>query len=323
MTYHFQEWFQTVKQLQRSINIFSDDGPDVRWVGDEKGFAGSTCWSTVNRSMITIGEAGIEKYVRACVQLMESSSSTDYIFSKHTRHCPSSIAVLRRACRYLNEGDPRGRDWVPPECDVSIRPGWFWHKNETAKPLSQLLEIYYNSVGRNCVLLLNAPPNSTGVVEDADVARLREFGSAVATIFGTDLAAGSAARASSERGGGFAARNVLDGRDDTYWAPTAEDGRWNGYWIELRRPPGSAGRPFNVVRIQEHVALGQRVERHAVYVDGAPVANGTTVGHKRLHRLPCAVAGRTVRVWITARRGPPLLSAVGLHHDPFVAADAS
>ncbi|CAD6218490.1 unnamed protein product [Miscanthus lutarioriparius] len=284
MTYHFQEWFQTVKQLQGSINIFSDDGPDVRWVGDEKGYAGTTCWSTVNRSMITIGEAGIEKY--------------------------------------LNEGDPRGRDWVPPECDVSIRTGWFWHKNETAKPLSQLLEIYYNSVGRNCVLLLNAPPNSTGLVEDADIARLREFGAAVATIFGTDLAAGSEARASSERGAGFAARNVLDGRDGTYWAPTAEDGRRNGYWIELRlRRPGPGAQAFNVVRIQEHVALGQRVERHAVYVDGAPVANGTTVGHKRLHRLPRPVAGTTVRVWIAARRGPPLLSAVGLHYDPFVAAD--
>lgn len=214
---------------------------------------------------------------------------------------------------------------MPPECDVSIRPGWFWHKNETAKPLNQLLEIYYNSVGRNCVLLLNAPPNTTGLVEDADVARLREFGAAVATIFGTDLAAGSAARASSERGGpggGFAARNVLDGRDGTYWAPTAEDGRRNGYWIELiRRPRGeAAARPFNVVRIQEHVALGQRVERYEVYVDGAPVASGTTVGHKRLHRLPRAVAGRAVRIWIAARRGPPLLSAVGLHHDPFVEA---
>ena len=205
---------------------------------------------------------------------------------------------------------------------MSIRTGWFWHKNETAKPLSQLLEIYYNSVGRNCVLLLNAPPNSTGLVEDADIARLREFGAAVATIFGTDLAAGSEARASSERGAGFAARNVLDGRDDTYWAPTGEDGRRNGYWIELRlRRPGPGAQAFNVVRIQEHVALGQRVERHAVYVDGAPVANGTTVGHKRLHRLPRPVAGTTVRVWIAARRGPPLLSAVGLHYDPFVAAD--
>ncbi|RLM85736.1 alpha-L-fucosidase 1 [Panicum miliaceum] len=313
MTYHFQEWFQTVKQLQRSINIFSDDGPDVRWVGDEKGFAGTTCWSTVNRSMITIGEAGIEKYVR------DQSVSSSVNGAVHRLVDYAHACAIAVSCQ---QGDPRGQDWVPPECDLSIRPGWFWHKNETAKPLSQLLEIYYNSVGRNCVLLLNAPPNSTGLVEDADVARLREFGSAVATIFGTNLAAGSAARASSERGGGLAARNVLDGRDDTYWAPTAEDGRRNGYWIELRRPPGSAGRPFNVVRIQEHVALGQRVERHAVYVDGAPVANGTTVGHKRLHRLPRAVAGGTVRVWIAARRGPPLLSAVGLHHDPFVEADS-
>ncbi|KAK3129684.1 hypothetical protein QOZ80_6BG0483290 [Eleusine coracana subsp. coracana] len=280
MTYHFSEWFQTVRQLQPSTNIFSDAGPDVRWVGDEKGFAGTTCWSTVNRSMITIGEAGIETY--------------------------------------LNQGDPRGTDWVPPECDVSIRPGWFWHRNETAKPLLQLLEIYYNSVGRNCVLLLNAPPNATGLVADADVARLREFRAALATIFNTDLAAGSVARASSDRGPRFEARNVLDGRDDTYWAPTDDDGRRNGYWIQLRRC--SPERAFNVVRIQEHVALGQRVERHQVFVDGVLVANGTTVGYKRLHRLARPIAGRTVRVWVeAARRGPPLLSAVGLHLDPFVA----
>lgn len=281
MTYHFQEWFQTVRQLQSSINIFSDAGPDVRWVGDEQGFAGATCWSTVNRSMITIGATGIEKY--------------------------------------LNNGDPRGTDWVPPECDVSIRPGWFWHKNETAKPRSKLLEIYYNSVGRNCVLLLNVPPNSTGLVDARDIARLREFRAAVTRIFATDLAAGSTARASSERGAGFAAGNVLlDDAGETYWAPTAEDGRRNGYWIELRRPAATRARAFNVVRIQEHVALGQRVERHEVYVDGvAVVANGTTVGHKRLHRLPVAVAGKTVRIWFVARRGVPLVSAVGLHLDPF------
>ncbi|KAM0929853.1 hypothetical protein ACQ4PT_001314 [Festuca glaucescens] len=278
MTYHFQEWFQTVRQLQGAINIFSEAGPDVRWVGDEKGFAGSTCWSTVNRSSITIGAEGIEKYI--------------------------------------NTGDPRGTDWVPPECDVSIRTGWFWHRNETAKPLSQLLRIYYNSVGRNCVLLLNAPPNTTGLVEDADIARLREFRAAVTRIFGTDLAKGSTAKASSERGAGFEAHKVLDGSDDTYWAPTAEDGRRNGYWIELRRPAASA-RPFNVVRIQEHVALGQRVERHEVFVDGVAVASGTTVGHKRLHRLARPVAGRTVKVWLAARRGVPLVSAVGLHLDPY------
>uniref|UniRef100_A0A0D9XFS6 alpha-L-fucosidase n=1 Tax=Leersia perrieri TaxID=77586 RepID=A0A0D9XFS6_9ORYZ len=282
MTYHFEEWFQTVRQLQSSINIFSDDGPDLRWVGDENGSAGYTCWSTINRSMITIGQVGIEKY--------------------------------------LNLGDPKGTDWVPPECDVSIRQGWFWHKNETAKPLAKLLEIYYNSVGRNCVLLLNVPPNSTGLVDEADIARLREFRAAVDAIFATDLAAGSAATACSVRGEPFAAANVLDGRDDTYWAPKTSK---NGYWIELRRPAAMAGEKFNVVRIEEHVALGQRVERHKVFVDGAVVvANGTTVGHKRLHRLAHPVAGETVRVWLATRRGggaPPLLSAVGLHLDPFAA----
>lgn len=61
MTYYFWDWFETVKQLQGSINIFSDAGPDVRWVGDESGFAGSTCWSTINRTMLRIGDADIVK----------------------------------------------------------------------------------------------------------------------------------------------------------------------------------------------------------------------------------------------------------------------
>ncbi|XP_020114588.1 alpha-L-fucosidase 1-like [Ananas comosus] len=284
MTYYFEDWFETVKQLQGSINIFSDAGPDVRWVGDESGFAGSTCWSTINRTMLRIGDAGI--------------------------------------VNYLNTGDPRGTDWVPPECDVSIRPGWFWHKNETAKPLSQLLDIYYKAVGRNCVLLLNVPPNSTGLISKGDTVRLREFRSAIETIFGTDFAKGSKAKASSQRGGdggGFAASNVLDGDDDTFWAPKAEEvsrGERQGYWIELSElNPWSR---FNVIRIQEAIAMGQRIRLHFVFVDGAAVANGTTVGHKRLHRLETAACGRTVRIWIAESRGPPLLSEVGLHFDPFV-----
>ncbi|XP_008812847.1 alpha-L-fucosidase 1-like [Phoenix dactylifera] len=276
MTYYFEDWFAMAKQLQSSINIFSDAGPDVRWVGDEKGFAGTTCWSTINRTMLKIGDASIVKY--------------------------------------LNVGDARGTDWVPPECDVSIRPGWFWHKNETAKPLSQLLDIYYKSVGRNCVLLLNVPPNSTGLVSDADIERLREFRSAINTIFSTDLAQGSKAKASSQRGGSFAAMNVVDGDDQTYWAPK-EDKDGNGYWIELERWDPSAS--FNVVRIQEAIAMGQRIKRHEVYADGKLVASGTTVGYKRLHRLKTPVEARKVKVWIKESRGVPLISAVGLHFDPF------
>ncbi|WOK98176.1 alpha-L-fucosidase 1-like [Canna indica] len=279
MNYYFEDWFETVNQLQSSINIFSDAGPDVRWVGDEAGSAGSTCWSTVNRTMLKIGDSSLESY--------------------------------------LNTGDPHGTDWVPPECDVSIRPGWFWHKNETAKSVSQLLNIYYNSVGRNCVLLLNVPPNPAGLVSCDDMQRLKGFRAALSSIFSSDLATGSAAKASSQRGGKggqFAASNVLAGDERTYWA-AEDDDRKHGYWIELALPNANAR--FNVVRIQEAIAMGQRIMKHKVFADKKLVANGTTVGYKRLHRLGTAITARRVRIWISESRGPPLLSAVGLHYDPF------
>lgn len=134
-------------------------------------------------------------------------------------------------CSYLNRGDPKGTDWVPPECDVSIRPGWFLHKSQEPKSLSELLEIYYNSIGRNCVLLLYVPPNTQGLISNSDVQRLKEFTSAIDTIFSTNLAKECSIEASSQRGGkngGFGPENVLD--DDnlwTYWDPKDDDKEHN------------------------------------------------------------------------------------------------
>ncbi|XP_062150980.1 alpha-L-fucosidase 1-like [Alnus glutinosa] len=280
MSYYFTDWFAMVKELQASINIFSDAGPDVRWVGDEKGSAGSTCWSTVNRTALSIGNATIVDY--------------------------------------LNTGDPKGTDWLPPECDVSIRAGWFWHKSESPKKLSELLEIYYNSVGRNCLLLLNVPPNSNGLISESDVHRLREFRAAIDTIFSTNLAENCFIKASSQRGGkggGFGPENVLDGDHLwTYWVPRDESEE--EHWIEIRGV--GEGLTFNVIRIQEAIGLGQRIKRHEIYVDGKCVAKGTTVGYKRLHRLQGGmVEGQVVRIRIRESKGVPLISSIGLHLDPF------
>ncbi|KAJ6671991.1 hypothetical protein OIU85_013346 [Salix viminalis] len=279
MSYYFSAWFSMVKELQSSINIFSDAGPDVRWVGNEMGFAGSTCWSTINRTSLSIGNGSI--------------------------------------VNYLNAGDPKGTDWLPAECDVSIRKGWFWHKSESPKRLSTLLDIYYKSVGRNCVLLFNVPPNSTGLISENDVQRLREFRAAIDTIFSTNLAENCFVKASSQRGGkggGFGPENVLDGDHLwTYWTPRDEDSEDS--WIEFRCTDKLR---FNVIRIQEAIGLGQRVKQHEVYVDGEKVAGGTTVGHKRLHRLEKgAVKGQIVRIKILRSRSVPLISSIGLHYDPF------
>ncbi|CAH9090840.1 unnamed protein product [Cuscuta epithymum] len=280
MTYLFNDWFEMVNELQGAINIFSDAGPSVRWVGNEQGYAGPTCWSTINRTLLSIG----------------NSSVLDY----------------------LNTGDSKGTDWLPPECDVSLRPGWFWHKSEAPKTLTKLLEIYYNSVGRNCLLLLNVPPNTNGLISNSDVIRLKEFRTAIESIFSTNLAENCSFKVSSQRGdvnSRFGPENVMD-KDHlwTYWAPTDE---YKGHhWIKLNTKREKFR--FNVVRIQEAIGLGQRIKRHEIYVDEVSVVNGTTVGYKRLHRLEKGVVeGQSVKIKIVGSRATPLISSIGLHYDPY------
>lgn len=165
-------------------------------------------------------------------------------------------------------------------------------------------------------MLLNVPPNSTGLISDTDVGRLTEFRMAIDTIFSANLAEKSLVATSSQRGGegaGFGPENVLDGDNLwTYWAP--DEAAAAPHWIEIK--PAS-GVQFNVIRIQEAIGLGQRIMGHEVYADGKLIAEGTTVGHKRLHSLAGVVEAKAVRVKILASRGVPLISSIGLHFDPF------
>jgi alpha-L-fucosidase len=258
--------------------MFSDAGPDVRWVGNEKGIAGDPAWATLNRDDFAPGEADEAR---------------------------------------LNRGDRPGTHWLPPECDVSIRPGWFHHASEDGKVKSprELLDLYYQSVGRGASLLLNVPPDRRGRVHESDEASLRGFGELVAATFSTDLARGARAAASNVRGGAarFAAANVLDGRRDTYWA-TDDAVTTPEIVLDLDRPV-----TFNVVSLREHLPLGQRVEAWAIdaWHDGAwrEIAGGTAIGSRRLWRGDDVTASR-VRVRVTKAPVPPALSEIGLFREP-------
>jgi alpha-L-fucosidase len=273
MEYDFDAYWAMVRQLQPGAVIFSDEGPDVRWIGNEHGFAGETNWSTIDRSKVSVGQHGIQEY--------------------------------------LNEGEEGGPDWVPGECDTSIRPGWFWHEAEEPKSLDRLLEIYYKSVGRNCVLLLNVPPNRDGRLDDADVTRLHEFRGALDAIFNTDLARGAHATADTVRGDdpSYSAAQVLDGDLATYWA--------GGRALTLDLPTETE---FNVIRIQEPIALGQRVGAYRVEVweNGGwrAVSRGTTIGHKKLDRVDEHIRVQRVRLVIEDAQAEPLIAEFGLHLDP-------
>lgn len=277
MAYDFDAYWALVRQLQPGAVIFSDAGPDVRWIGNEHGFAGATNWSTYNRSKVGVGMHGIADY--------------------------------------LNTGEAGAPDWVPGECDVSIRPGWFWHAEQQPKTTDELVEIYFKSVGRNGVLLLNVPPNRDGRIDNADVERLRAFKTSINRIFSNNFAKGATASASNVRGGSddFAPERVLDGSPDTYW--TVDDSVETAS-IELDLV---AEQRFNVIRLQEPIQLGQRVAAYRVEIrrdgDWLAVSQGTTIGHKKLDRLDAPVTARRLRLAIEQALAAPLIAEFGLYYD--------
>lgn len=221
--------------------------------------------------------------------------------------------------RYSGGGDPQGQDWIPAECDVSIRPGWFWHASERPKSALTLLDIYYKSVGRNCLLLLNVPPNSSGLISDEDVQVLQEFNELRRTIFSHNLAMDAVITASSTRGSSigdsrYEPSHIIKEGIFPYWAPDEDQSHWEIY-LDFR-----ASVLFNVVQIQEPINMGQRVISFHLDILSQglwqTVIKGTTVGYRRLMRFPI-VKSQQLRLVIDMARADPLISYLGIYLDPF------
>jgi len=147
--YDWPRFWALVRRLQPNAVMFSDAGPDVRWIGNERGSAGETNWSTMDPNAVPYPGADGAGIIAA-----------------------------------LQSGDPNGTVWRPGETDVSIRPGWFYHPAEDTKVKSgtELLQLYLTSVGRNSKLLLNVPPTREGLLHDIDVARLPEIKRGIAKL---------------------------------------------------------------------------------------------------------------------------------------------
>jgi len=273
----YYDWPRTwalVRELLPAAVMFSDAGPDVRWVGNERGVAFDTSWNTITL-------AGL---------------------------FPGSPAYGRVAA-----GSPDGTDWAPPEVDVSIRPGWFYHPAEDTqvKSLDRLVAIYEQSVGRGANLLLNVPPDRRGLIADTDAERLREFGATIAATYKDDLARRARASSAQVRGQApaFDPSHVNDGDNATYWA--TEDGVTSAS-IEL-----TWAQPveFSRLVLQEGIALGQRVERwSAEAFTGAAwttIGEGATIGHKRIARVQPT---RTSRLRVTFHaRACPVISTIAVY----------
>jgi alpha-L-fucosidase len=248
--YDWPRTWELVRKLQPEAVIFSDVGPDVRWVGNERGIAGDPCWATYDPVAVDGGAAS-----------------------------PGDVRDKESPV-----GHRHGSKWLPAECDVSIRPGWFWHGRENArvKTPAQLIDLYYKSVGRGANLLLNVPPNRDGLLSAEDVAALKAFGDYRRATFGRSVAAAEKARPME-----------LEAKGDV---------------------------TFNVIRLAEDIRLGQRIEAVSIerWNSGTweEIAKATSVGPRRLIRLDQPVTASRVRARVTASAEDPLITQFALFAEP-------
>lgn len=274
--YNYPRIYEMLDSIQPQAIIFSDGGPGCRWVGNEKGFAGATNWSFLREGEV---HPGYEKSYE------------------------------------LQYGHADGNQWVPAECDVSIRPGWFYHPEEDdrVKSPDQLVDLYYRSVGHNATLLLNFPVDRRGLIHPVDSANAVRFHEMIQQQLKTNLVAGMTPKVSNERGEDFVASALTDDNFDTYWA--TEDGVTTAD-IEFSFDTPTR---MNRMMLQEYIPLGQRVKAFVVeYLDKdtwLPVKlneETTTIGYKRLLRFE-TVETKGIRIRITDARGPLCLSNVGVY----------
>lgn len=224
----------------------------------------------------------------------------------------------------LHHGLENGDSWVAAEVNTSIRPEWFYHPGEDAKvkTVPQLMDTYYNSIGRNGSLLLNFPIMPNGLIHPNDEKAALGFAKAVKDAFAINLAAKSKAMASNVRGHSkqFDAANAIDSNKEMYWA-TDDDVTKASLTIDLGKAT-----TFNRFLVQEYIRLGQRVKAFTVeaFVDGnwKEITKGTTIGYKRILRFP-SIKATKVRFNITDSKACPVISNIGIYKAPQLLAPPS
>lgn len=265
--YGWDTTWAITRKMQPMANLFSDIGWDVRWVGNESGFAGETSWATFT-PVPAKGES--------------------LTFPGNLDHTQNPF------------GTRGGKNWVPAECDVPLRPGWFWHPEQKGKTKTpdQLFDLYLKSVGRGAALDLGIAPDTRGLLDDEDVRSLDGFGEILQKTFATNLIADAKVTASSSRGKAFNISNLTDAITTNYWATT--DAQTSPV-IEVK---WNKEQTFDLIRLKEFIPLGQRIETVALeaLVNGewTSIGTATSVGACRIIPLSKPVHSSGLRLKIQA-----------------------
>lgn len=276
--YDFVRFEQVIKEIAPDAVVFSDIGPDIRWVGNERGIAGETNWNLLDTAGFKRGAGG------------------------------PPLDTLSR-------GNVNGKNWIPAECDVSIRPGWFYHasEDERVKSPEELMRLYLQSVGRGANFLLNVPPDRRGRIHPSDSAALAGFQALRGTFYQNDLTGRYQLTVSSKRKS-FSPSFLFDGDRSTYWAASDDDAAPQ-ILLESRQPVS-----FNCIVLEEYLEAGQRIGTFVVEAgengNYREIARGTTVGRKRILQFPRQNAA-SLRIRFTGVKDVPALVALRVLDAPY------
>ena len=265
--YGWDTTWAITRKMQPMANLFSDIGWDVRWVGNESGFAGEPSWATFT-PVPAKGES--------------------QTFPGNLDHTQNPF------------GTKGGKNWVPAECDVPLRPGWFWHpeqKGKTKKP-DQLFDLYLKSVGRGAALDLGIAPDTRGLLDEEDVRSLAGFGEILQKTFANNLITSAKVTASSSRGKAFKISNATDAETNNYWATSDAH---NSPVIEVK---WNEEQTFDLIRLREFIPLGQRIEtvelEALVNGEWTNIGRATTVGACRIIPLLNPIRSSGLRIKLRA-----------------------
>jgi alpha-L-fucosidase len=288
--YDWASYFKVIRELQPHA-VIAVMGPDVRWVGTESGYGRETEWSVLpiqsqDKDQIA-NESQTEVHVKPEINAMENDLG--------------SRSKIYQASKLI---------WYPSEVDVSIRPGWFYHdsQDEAVKSPAKLLDIYFSSVGRNSVLLLNIPPDKRGLIHERDVVVLQEYKRGLEDIFGNDLASQS---------------EIIDQDDLDLTASLTDNDLHTSASLSKSESPSlymNWDKPLigNVVLLQEDISKGQQVEKFRIeYLEEGEYKNayeGTTIGYKRIIRIP-KIETSSLRIHFEEFRDIPNIAKFGFYQN--------
>lgn len=271
--YDWHKFEETMRKIAPNTVVFSDIGPDIHWVGNENGFAGDPLWNLLDTAGFTRGAGA-----------------------------PSQDT--------LNHGNVNGKNWIPAECDVSIRPGWFYHasEDEKVKTPQQLFQLYLKSVGRGASLLLNVPPDRRGLFNEHDSVALIGFKKLRDEAFANNLIKN--AKVDYKNNNVLKSTDLLtDGNSENFI--TLDQSQNQGIRISFKQKT-----ELNCIALQEPITMGQRVKSFKIIFQNNNQTikeyDGKTIGRKRIVTFP-AVSCDSFTIVINDSKAIPLISEVAAY----------